>query len=397
MNSLVCALGAVTIGSLIVFRIPVSLVIDLLLHPSELVSILKFLKKKKITLGEGEDEIYCFTTLQKVSRSFAPVIMELHEELRAAVCIFYLVLRGLDTIEDDQTIKIQKKKEELKIFKDHLNDPEWHCIEDYGKASPHEMDLLKNFFHVSRTYQKLKPEYKDVISGICEKMAFGMSLYLTKEVATVADWDDYCYYVAGLVGVGLSRLFKASGLNDFEVENIEDLAISMGRFLQKTNIIRDYFEDICENPPRIFYPKDIWSKYVSNVADLKNSKNEFCINELVAHTLKLVPDCLLYLSMIKEPSLFRFCGIPQVMAIATLERCFNNPNVFKKCVKIRKGEAVKLMLKSTNFVNVCEFFKEYLLKIKKKVPSDDPSKLKLNVALDEGLNACNIWLSKSSQ
>lgn len=37
---------------------------------------------------------------------------------------------------------------------------------------------------------------------------------------------------------------------------IHDLAISMGLFLQKTNIIRDYLEDILET--RQFWPKDIW-------------------------------------------------------------------------------------------------------------------------------------------
>ncbi len=30
------------------------------------------------------------------------------------------------------------------------------------------------------------------------------------QVVTVADYDEYCHYVAGLVGEGLSRLFGAS-------------------------------------------------------------------------------------------------------------------------------------------------------------------------------------------
>jgi farnesyl-diphosphate farnesyltransferase len=36
--------------------------------------------------------------LNKVSRSFAIVIEQLGDELRNAICIFYLVLRGLDTV-----------------------------------------------------------------------------------------------------------------------------------------------------------------------------------------------------------------------------------------------------------------------------------------------------------
>ena len=36
------------------------------------------------------------------------------------------------------------------------------------------------------------------------------------------------------------------------------------------------------------------------------------------------------------------------MAIATLAACYNNPNVFTGVVKIRKGQAVALMMESTS-------------------------------------------------
>jgi hypothetical protein len=36
--------------------------------------------------------------------------------------------------------------------------------------------------------------------------------------------------------------------------------------LQKTNIIRDYLEDINEKPKcRMFWPREIWSKYVDKL------------------------------------------------------------------------------------------------------------------------------------
>ena len=38
----------------------------------------------------------------------------------------------------------------------------------------------------------------------------------------------------------------------------------------------------------------------------------------------------------------------QTMAIATLAVCYNNPAVFTGVVKIRKGQAVALMMESTN-------------------------------------------------
>lgn len=41
-------------------------------------------------------------------------------------------------------------------------------------------------------------------------------------------------------------------------------------------------------------------------------------------------------------------SLVQVMAIATLSSCYNNPMVFKGVVKIRKGQAVTLMMEATN-------------------------------------------------
>jgi hypothetical protein len=66
---------------------------------------------------------------------------------------------------------------------------------------------------------------------------------------------QYCHYVAGLVGIGLSRLFSASELESSEVGEDHQLANSMGLFLQKTNIIRDYLEDVLQG--REFWPKEV--------------------------------------------------------------------------------------------------------------------------------------------
>ena len=67
---------------------------------------------------------------------------------------------------------------------------------------------------------------------------------------------QYCHSVAGLVGIGLSRLFSASGLESEEVGRDHQLANSMGLFLQKTNILRDYLEDVQQG--RYFWPKEVY-------------------------------------------------------------------------------------------------------------------------------------------
>jgi phytoene/squalene synthetase len=65
------------------------------------------------------------------------------------------------------------------------------------------------------------------------------------------------------VGYGLSRLFHAGGTEDLASDSLSN---SMGLFLQKINIIRDYLEDINEIPKsRMFWPREIWSKYVNKL------------------------------------------------------------------------------------------------------------------------------------
>lgn len=49
------------------------------------------------------------------------------------------------------------------------------------------------------------------------------------QVETTDDYDEYCHYVAGLVGLGLSKLFHASGKEDLASDSLSN---SMGLFLQ---------------------------------------------------------------------------------------------------------------------------------------------------------------------
>eukprot|EP00127_Corallochytrium_limacisporum_P003659 Clim_evm47s151 gene=Clim_evmTU47s151 len=298
---------------------------------------------------ERDSEAKCYDYLDKTSRSFAAVIRALDGSLRNAVCIFYLVLRGLDTVEDDMTIEITKKIAELKDFHAKLYVKGW----TFNDSGPNEKDafLLKDFGTVIEEFQALDASYQVVIADICREMGHGMAKYLTDDVDTVQDWDEYCHYVAGLVGIGLSRLFSASAFEDEVVGKDHALANSMGLFLQKTNIIRDYHEDILEG--RIFWPREVWSRYAGDVADFKEPKNIEqalkCLNALVANALGHLPDVLAYMERIRTPSIFQFCAIPQAMAVSTIALCYNNPNVFKRNVKIRKSTALVIMDQSRDF------------------------------------------------
>lgn len=62
---------------------------------------------------------------------------------------------------------------------------------------------------------------------------------------------------------------------------MDTLANHMGLFLQKTNIIRDYLEDIMEEPaPRMFWPREIWGKYAGELDEFKDKNNRCVIIQL---------------------------------------------------------------------------------------------------------------------
>jgi farnesyl-diphosphate farnesyltransferase len=182
----------------------------------------------------------------------------------------------------------------------------------------------------------------------------------------VDQYNRHCHFVAGLVGEGLSRLFAASGLEKASLASELFLSDQMGLFLQKTNIIRDYLEDYVEN--RAFWPQTIWKKY-SKTNELGFFKNQqdaevrnlslACLPELVTDALELAPDCLLYLSKLRCLEVFRFCAIPQVMAIATLSYCYSNIDVFTGVVKIRKGTSCKLILQTNCLDEVHDVFYQF--------------------------------------
>jgi farnesyl-diphosphate farnesyltransferase len=46
-------------------------------------------------------------------------------------------------------------------------------------------------------------------------------------VETLKDWDEYCHYVAGLVGIGLSDLWVGSLLENEQFAKEEALSNSM--------------------------------------------------------------------------------------------------------------------------------------------------------------------------
>lgn len=341
---------------------------------------------------------FCDDILCKVSRSFAAVIRQLPSVLLVDVLIFYLVLRALDTVEDDMTF-FESDKEKVNILlsfhKTALVDPKWKLM---GCGEGDERRLLEEFPKCHSIYATLPESSRRVISDITLRMATGMAEFVDKDLGQgtvdVSQYNRYCHFVAGLVGEGLSRLFSASGLEQPSLAGELHLSDQMGLFLQKTNIIRDYLEDYVDG--RAFWPQSVWKKYscsgdlgyfANPTAEEARTAGLNCLNELVTDALELVPDSLSYLSKLRCAEVFRFCAIPQVMAIATLDKCYHNEDVFTGVVKIRKGMSCQLINDTTDIFGVHSIFNRFASSIIRKADTfrkkgyNDPS-------YERTINAC---------
>ncbi|CCM00589.1 uncharacterized protein FIBRA_02625 [Fibroporia radiculosa] len=339
----------------------------------------------------------CWEFLDLTSRSFAAVIKEVEGDLARAICLFYLVLRALDTIEDDMTLPDEKKQPVLRNFHKYAVTPGWTFTEN----GPNEKDrqLLVEYDVVSEELNLLDKRYLDVILNIAEKMETGMADYAHKAATTgeiyvekVSDYNLYCHYVAGLVGEGLSQLFSASGKEVPWLGEQLELANSMGLMLQKTNIIRDFREDMDDR--RYFWPREIWGSEalgkavdqpaftnVEQMCDPINQRQALWVQSaMVADVLGHAVDSLDYLRLLKQQTVFNFCAIPQTMAISTLCLCFMNYEMFQKHIKIRRAEAASLIMRSTNPRDVAYIFRDYARKIHRKATPEDPSYIKISVA-----------------
>lgn len=374
---------------------------DIIAHPDEFLPLLRMraAAKRAAKLPQDPDMAYCYDMLLTVSRSFAVVIQQLPNPLRDAICVFYLVLRGLDTVEDDMALDNKIKLPALLAFHESIYNKKFKIACGYN----HYKRLMADFGKVISVFLSLDKGFQDVIADITRRMGEGMAEFIEKDVKTIADYDKYCHYVAGLVGIGLSQLFASSGLEDESLGDAEEIANHMGLFLQKTNIIRDFLEDIMEEPaPRMFWPKAIWGKYGDSLEDFKDIENREaavqCLNHMILNALGHLPHCIEYMQKLHDRMVFRFCAIPQIMAIGTLAVCLNNGKLFEGVVKMRRGQTAKVFDSCDNMGDLLAWFLKFLdileSKVSNEIDKEDPSHAKLTKVVKSSKTLCNKALSK---
>ena len=214
------------------------------------------------------------------SRSFSLPILNLDDRFRIPVMVEYNLNKTVDTIEDSTGLEADEKIHLITTFCTHLErDSHSSAVQNRMlEVTPaEEAFVFKNYEATINLYNTLSNEERELARRWTGEMAKGMCAFLKKPINTHQDLNEYCYYVAGTVGLYLTHLLKLKGSNvsDEIFERLSVNAVSFGLFQQKLNIIRDYVEDKITKK-RSFWPQS----YFAHEKDKVKILNRMCFDVL---------------------------------------------------------------------------------------------------------------------
>jgi phytoene/squalene synthetase len=214
------------------------------------------------------------------SRSFSLPILNLDDRFRVPIMVEYNLNKTIDTIEDSIHLEASEKIDLIEAFCEHLEQDMYssEVKKRMLEVTPEEEAFVfKNYEATINLYNTLSEEEKRLAKRWTTEMAEGMCTFLKKSINTHNDLNEYCYYVAGTVGLYLTHLLKLKGSNvsDEIFERLSVNAVSFGLFQQKLNIIRDFVEDKITKK-RSFWPQSYFEKEKDNVKIL----NKMCFDVL---------------------------------------------------------------------------------------------------------------------
>jgi len=302
----------------------------------------------------SSDAVYQDQILPHVSRTFALTIPQLPEGLRTAVTTAYLLCRIADTIEDEPALSPPETLAFLQRFNAAVGgagDPALLGREVAGRLSARtlatEHELVAHTDRILRVLATFNERQRSAIQRCLELMCYGMPRFQFSAslagLARSADLDDYCYYVAGVVGEMLTELFcDHSPLIASRRGRLSALAASFAEGLQLTNILKDVWEDRARGA--CWLPQDVFTRHGVDLAQVSSQPFDprfgAGFRELVGVAHAHLRNALEYTLLIprREAGIRRFCLWAIGLAVLTLQKIARNPAFTKGSeVKVKRS------------------------------------------------------------
>lgn len=298
--------------------------------------------------GTESSELFIKDFIPKVSRTFALTIQFLPRGLRDSVFVSYLLCRIADTLEDSPILTAAVKKERLERLSEILNRASagrefakseierLYSSIDADQGDDHR--LLAESSRFFEILEKLPAVHRKIICRWAGEMAGGMAEF-TKlydhgkdepgALDNADEWNRYCYYVAGTVGLMMTELFISHyDFTQKRADRLAELGNSFGLGLQKVNVIKDVSDD--RNRGVCYLPRDKMSEHGLSPGTLgaaSERQAESFIRALAENAIAHLDDAISYSILI--PSAYKsvrmFLVVPVYLAAATLKLIVHNP------------------------------------------------------------------------
>jgi farnesyl-diphosphate farnesyltransferase len=205
----------------------------------------------------GNELEVCRARLPRVSRTFALTIPELPGPLADSVTVAYLLCRVADDIEDDPRLAAGQRHALFALFREVLDGGDPEAV---SAAWPVRDALAADLPAIVGAFRALPAAHRIAIDACLREMIDGMEAAGDRPAVggvvhvcdDLADLERYCHFVAGTVGILLTRLF-GDAVGGFGGPAREAQGRRFGLGLQLTNILRDHPEDLergaCFVPP----------------------------------------------------------------------------------------------------------------------------------------------------
>jgi farnesyl-diphosphate farnesyltransferase len=281
-----------------------------------------------------EAEAFGKHILPDVSRTFAISIRFLPGDLGRAVLTAYLLCRIADTIEDDNTTPPAERAELLEAFLRTLVDRD--AADAFPAKSAHlqgdaaHLALMARTDLVLVTFRTLPPRTQERVAHWVREMGLGMAKFVRTyprgiRIQTLAEYKEYCYYVAGTVGCMLTELWHlhAPAVGKAEFEKLWVKCQAFGEALQTVNILKDIAHD-AQHENSIYIPAhDLLAQGSSHETLLSPQHlehNHAAVQGFIELARTDLDDALEYLLLIPRRAfaIRAFCILPLLFAYATL-------------------------------------------------------------------------------
>ena len=300
--------------------------------------------------------------LPAVSRTFALSIRFLPGTLGRAVATAYLLDRIADTVEDDGAMPAARKAGLLDAFSAALTDT---AAADAFPAAAFDVTgngahvgLVRHADRVCLLLRSLPPRTREIVVRWVREMIAGMRQFVLRypsgiRIQTLAEYREYCYYVAGTVGCMLTELWRehSRAIGHREFAALRERCQRFGEALQTVNILKDIAWD-AEHENAIYIPARALAEHGSGHDTLLSAAHLEGNRAAVAGFVELawadLDEALEYLYRLprRAVAIRAFCVLPLLYAYATLRDLAASRAMLRAggSVKISRAEVRWLMV-----------------------------------------------------